>query len=299
VSKDVARPGETGREHQARWPHHIPLSGWRDILLRTWTELGEDNVALMAAGVAFYSLLALFPGLTMLVSMYGLFGDPLVVANEFAGLRGLLPDEAWTLLENQLRDVAAQPHTGLSFVAIFGTLLALVSARLAAVSMIQALNTVYKEREQRGFAVQNLLALVFTLGLLLFLVIALMVIVGTPILLGLAGLEPQAEALVYWLRWPLLAAFVMPALAIFYRYAPSRRLAHWSWVTAGSVTATVLSLAASALFSWYVAAFGTYNETYGSLGAVIILLLWLWLSAYLVLLGAELNMQIERQTETG
>ena len=296
MSEDVEPPVDAGRGRKARRPRQIPLSGWRDILLRTWTDLGTDNVALVAAGVAFYALLALFPGLAMLVSMYGLIADPVVVAQEFARLRGLMPDEAWTLLDQQLRDLTGQPSTGLSLAAIFGTLFTLISARLAAVAMIQALNIIYKETDRRSFAVQNLLALGFTLGLLLFLAIALTVIVGTPIVLGFAGLKPLAESLVSWARWPLLALFIMTALGAFYKYAPARRPARWSWVNLGSVTATVLWLAVSAVFSWYVGAFGTYNETYGSLGAVIILLMWLWLSAYLVLLGAELNMQMEHQT---
>lgn len=296
MSKEVASPDATGRGREARWPHEIPLSGWRDILLRTWADLGADNVALIAAGVAFYSLLALFPGIAILVSIYGLLADPVIVTEEFARLRGLLPDEAWTILNDQLRAVSSRPDLELSLTAIFGTLLTLVSARSAAVSLIQALNIIYHQRERRSFLAQNLLALAFTLGFILFLGAALTVIVGTPIMLGFAGLEPLAEVLVSWLRWPVLAVVVMTALAAFYKYAPHRRPARWSWVNLGSVTATALWLSVSALFSWYVGAFGTYNETYGSLGAVIILLLWLWLSAFFVLLGAELNMQIEHQT---
>lgn len=296
-SKRQADPSsEKGRGREATWPAQIPLSGWRDIVWRVWAATSDDNISLLAAGVAFYSLLALFPSIAALVSLYGLLADPVSVQDTFAATRPLLPDAAWSVLNGQLTAVASQPREGLTLAAVLGTALALFSGRLGALAMIEALNIVYNEKERRGFIMQNLLALAFTLGAMALVIVALLAIIAVPVILGFVGLDSISGSLMSWLRWPLMAIGVILALAFFYRYAPNRRSARWRWVSWGSVLATALWLTSSGLFSWYISVFGTFNETYGSLGAAIILILWLWLSAYVVLLGAELDMQMEHQT---
>lgn len=294
--KQADTSGETGRGRDAERPGRIPLSGWRDIALRVWTATGDDNISLLAAGVAFYSLLALFPSIAALVSLYGLLADPAAVQEFFVAARPLLPEAAWSILNGQLTAVASQPRDGLTLAAVFGTAFALFSGRLGALAMIGALNVVYNERERRGVIMLNLLALAFTLGAIALVIAALLAIIAVPVALAFVGLDSVSGRLVAWLRWPFLAVVIVLALSFFYRYAPDRRQARWRWVSWGSVLATALWLASSVLFSWYISVFGAFNEIYGSLGAVIILILWLWLSAYVVLFGAELDMQMEHQT---
>ena len=186
--------------------------------------------------------------------------------------------------------------TGLSLGLGFSLLAALWSANKGMKALITALNIVYDEDERRRFLRLNLFALALTLFMVILGVIAIGAVVAVPILLSFLGLGSVAEALMQWLRWPLLAAVLLFALAVIYRYGPSRRRARWKWVSWGAVIAVLLWLVASGLFSFYVANFGAYNATYGSIGAVIIMLMWLFISAFVILLGAQVNAEMERQT---
>jgi membrane protein len=290
----MATAAERGR--QAERPSEIPKAGWRDILVRTWKEIGDDHVSLIAAGVGFYALLALFPAIAALIAIWGLAFDPQQIEQQITAISQFLPEQAGAIITDQARQVAAAGG-GLGLAAVIGILLALYSASKGIKALIEGLNIIYDEQEKRGFINLNLMALVITLGIIVALIVALGVIVVLPIVLELLGLGPIVDALVSIVRWPLLFAFAMLVLAALYRWAPSRAPARWRWVTWGAAIATLIWVLGSIAFSIYVRNFGSYNETYGSLGAVIILLMWLWLSAFVVLLGAELNAEMEHQTE--
>jgi membrane protein len=292
-----AEPRGVERGRGARRPGELPAAGWRDILWRVKSQMTEDNLSLVAAGVAFYALLALFPGIAAAVSIYGLVVDPQTVAEQMSAMSQVLPQESRGIIEEQLTRVTASGSTALGFGAIVGVLLALWSANKGTQALITALNIVYDEREKRGFVRLYAISLALTLGIILFLIVCLAAIAVLPALVGSLGLPEVVRQLATWLRWPILGIAFVSALAVLYRYAPSRREARWRWVSSGAVLATIGWLIGSGLFSWYVSNFGSYNETYGSLGAVAVLMMWFWLSALIVLLGAELNAEMEHQTE--
>jgi len=288
--------GQEGRGRDATTPRQIPRPGWRDIALRVKEKVGKDNVSIVAAGVAFYALMAIFPALIALISLYGWFADPMQVEQQTAFLAGVLPQNVQSLLSTQMKDIARHAESTLGIGALAGFLVTLWSASKGIKTLFTALNIAYDEEEKRGFISLNALALVMTLGALVFGIITLALVAVLPALLGQLGLQAIARVAVSLVRWPLLAVAVIVALAVLYRYGPSRDQPQWTWVSGGAIVATVLWLVASILFSVYVANFGSYNQTYGSLGAVVVLLTWLYLSAFIVLMGAELNSEMEHQT---
>jgi membrane protein len=284
------------RGRGAERPSQIPRAGWRDILIRTWHEIGNDHLSLIAAGIGFYALLALFPGIAAMVAIWGLALDPQQLEQQIATISQLLPEQAAAIVTDQARKVAAGGG-GLGLAAAAGILLAIYSASKGTKALIEGLNIIYEEEEKRGFIRLNFMALAITLGVIVALIVALGLIVIVPIVLEFVGLGPIVDVLVSILRWPILFAGALVVLAALYRLAPSRAAARWRWVTPGAAVATVIWVLGSIAFSIYVRNFGSYNETYGSIGAVIILLMWLWLSAFVVLLGAEVNAEMEHQTE--
>jgi membrane protein len=294
-------PREVAHEHRdrgraAEHPGEIPPLGWKDILIRTYRSLSEDRVTQLAAGVTYYVLLALFPGITALVSIYGLIADPGDIGKQLAALAGTIPQAAIDLIGGQLHFLASQDQKTLGLAFFAGLVMSLWSANAAMSSLFSALNVVYSETEKRGFFKLTLLSLAFTAGLVLFLALAMIAIVVIPALLDFIRLGRASEAILNIVRWPAMLAIVVLALAFVYRYGPSRADARWRWITWGSVAAAVLWLIASMLFSWYASNFGSYNKTYGSLGAVIAFMAWSWLSSVIVLMGGELNAEIEHQT---
>lgn len=284
------------RGRRATKPSEIPRPGWRDILLRVKDEQKNDNLSIVAAGVAFYLILAIFPALAAMVSIYGLVADPADVQRQLATVGHLLPPEAYRILDEQLTQIVSHSEGALGIGAVLGILLALWSAAKGMKAMITALNIAYDEEEGRGFFKLNGLALLLTFGGITFVLMSLGLILALPAILEAVGLPGILEPVVNFLRWPLLAGCVMVALALLYRFAPNRDRPRWQWVSPGSVVATLLWIAVSGLFSLYVSRFGNYNETYGSMGAVIILLMWFFLTAYMFLLGAEFNAEMEHQT---
>jgi membrane protein len=292
--KEARSSANVGRA--APTPGKIPLAGWKQILRRVWRAISEDKLGMVAASVAFYALLALFPGIAGVISVYGLLADPAQVAHQFAALHSVLPDEAYRLVDGQMRDLVSRPSGTLGAGLVGAILLSVWSATKGTKALISALNIAYDEHEPRGVVRLNLLAFAMTLFLIVLVVVAVGLIVALPVVLDFVGLGAIAEALVRWLRWPALAALVLFTLAVIYRYGPARRQASWHWVSWGSGFAVLLWLVASGLFSLYVSRFGNYNATYGSVGAVIVLLMWLFISAFVVLLGAEVNAEMERQT---
>jgi membrane protein len=284
------------RGRRAKRPKDMPKPGWRDILLRTYAGMTNDHVSIVAAGVAFYGLLALFPAIVAIISIAGLVMDPSAVQAQLAELSAVLPDTAASIITDQASEVASNAGTGLGLAAAFGIAFALFSAARGVKSLMEGINIAYDEVEKRGFLMFNLVAYLLTVVLVLGLILALASTIVVPAVLAWVGLGGFVEGLIRWLRWPLLAIVTILGLAIVYRYGPSRENARWRWVSPGAVAATALWVVGSLAFSIYVRNFGSYNEVYGTLGGVIVLLLWLWVSAFIVLMGAELNAELEHQT---
>ncbi len=283
-----------GRGRSATTPSEIPVRGWKDILLRVYEGISNDRILANAAAVVFYALLALFPGIAALVSIYGMFADPQTITQQLDTAAGLLPGGAIEVIRDQLNRLAAQPRAtlGLSFVISLGA--SLWSANGGIKALFDALNVVYEEKEKRSFLLLNALSLGFTIGMLAYLLIAMASIIVVPIALnylpGFMGLILNIA------RWPVLLVIVALALSTLYRYGPSRRKPRWRWISWGSAFAALVWLGASGLFSWYAANFGNFNKTYGSLGAVIGFMTWMWLSITVILIGAKLNAETEHQT---
>jgi membrane protein len=282
---------------QAIEPHQIPAAGWIEIGRRTYHEFDRDRVLAVAAGVTFYGLLALFPALTALVSLYGLIAEPTTISDHLSVLNSVLPGGAIEFLHDQVVRIGSGGETKLGLALLLSMTLAIWSANAGVKAIFDALNVAYGEDEKRGFIKLNAVSLLFTIGILLFVLTAIGAIAVVPIVLDYLYLGRAAEWLIAIGRWPLMIVFLMVGLSILYRYGPSRDQAQWTWVSPGAVFASIAWLIGSLLFSWYVANFEDYNKTYGAIGAVIGLLMWMWLSATIVLLGAELNSEAERQTD--
>jgi membrane protein len=283
-----------GRE--AERPSEIPPRGWFAVLKRVKAEVKDDNVALLAAGVAFYAMLAIFPAIIALVTVYGMVADPNQVESQVGEFAKSLPSGADQLLTQQLQNVANAGRRSLSIGLVVSLLAVLWSASSGVQGLIKGLNVVYDERETRGFFKLRALSLLLTLGAIVVAVVALALITVFPAVVDNLGLGRAGELAASIARWVVLALLVLFALAVLYRFAPDRANPRWRWVSSGAVVALLLWLLGSIGFSWYVDNFGKYNQTYGALAAVIILLLWLFLSAFAVLLGAELDAESERQT---
>ncbi len=268
------------------------------VFICVWKSISADNISLLAAGVAFYMLLAIFPALVFLVAMFGLLAEPDQVRQWLVSLKGVLPAEAWNAIDAQLVALTGQNSTSLSLASIFSLLLAFINARLGAYSMMGALNVVYNAPETRSFTRTNIIAFMFTIAALCVLVFNIYAVIAVPRVLNGIGLSEFSNSILHTLRWPVLAVIMALSLALVYRYGPDRKQdAHWRWVSIGSLAGTALWLAGSTGFSWYVSAFNSYDKVYGSFGAVVILLYWLWLTAFAALMGAELDMQIQTALE--
>lgn len=283
------------RGREATVPEEIPARGWKDILWRVKERMSKDRLSIIAAGVAFYGLLAIFPGLIALVGLYGLAFDPQQVERQVAALSGMLPPQAADILLGQLSDLTTTSSATLGVGAIVGLLLALWSASAGMRTLMEALNVAYDEKEKRGFLRYYGTAVLLTLGAILGVILAIALVIALPIVLKFLGLDSLLQGLISFARWPILVGMMLIGLALVYRYGPSREQPRWRWVSWGAVAATTLWIIGSALFSLYVTRFGNYNETYGSVGAVVILLMWFLLSSYAMLIGAELNAEMERQ----
>lgn len=276
-------------------PPEIPPAGWKDILLRVYNGISEDRILENAAGVTFYALLALFPAIAALVSIYGLFADPSTIASHLNAIAGFAPGGAIEVIRDQLTRLAAQGSTTLGISFLIGLVVSLWSANSGMKALFDALNAVYEEREKRTFIKLNAVSLCMTIGAIAFLLTALVCVVALPVVLNYVPL-PEIGLILKLARWPVLLVLIAFALTLIYRYGPSRTEPRWQWVTWGSAFAAIAWIAASALFSWYAANFGSFNKTYGSLGAIIGFMIWMWLSIIVVLLGGKLNAEIEHQT---
>ena len=274
----------------------MPVRGWKDILLRIWKNIGKDRVVVVAAGVTFYSILALFPAIAALVALYGLFADPAAITSHLDSIAGVVPGGAIEVMRDQITRVASQGRTTLGVTFIVSLLVSLWSANAGIKSLFDALNLVYNESEKRSFVKLNLVSLTFTLLAIIFVLLAIGAMVVVPIALNFLGLGGATEMIFKIARWPALFVVVAWALALIYRYGPSREKPRWRWISWGSALAAVCWIGVSILFSWYAENFGSYNKTYGSLGAIIAFMFWIWLSIIVVLIGGEINAETEHQT---
>jgi membrane protein len=285
-----------GRGRAATHPLEVPAPGWKDILLRVWKNIGKDRVIVVAAGVTFYSVLALFPAIAALVALYGLFADPNTITSNLDSIAGFVPGGAIEVIRDQITRVASQGGTTLGLTFLGGLAASLWSANAGMKSLFDALNLVYNEPEKRSFIWLNLISLAFTVLTIVFALVAMGAMVIIPIVLSFLGLGAATELVIKIARWPALLIMVTLALAFLYRYGPRRQKPQWRWITWGSAVAGVAWLVVSILFSWHAQNFGNYNKTYGSLGAVIAFMFWIWLSIIVVLIGAEFNAETEHQT---
>jgi membrane protein len=278
-------------------PSEISGRGWREVLKRTWRESSQDNINLVAAGVAFYAFLAFVPLLAALVLTYGLVAEPATVVRHFQQLTAVMPADAARLIGEQLMSMTKTASTQKGLGLLLAILLSLYGAMRGATSIIVALNIVYNIDEDRSFVRKTGLAVLITAAALVSLLAGILAISALGWLEHLLPFSSRVvQTLLKLLSWVAAAAVVSFLIAAVYRYAPNRPNTRWRWLTPGSLAATVLWLLATLGFGFYVANFGNYNATYGSLGAVIVFLTWLYLIAYILLLGGELNSELEKQT---
>lgn len=270
-------------------PHRSGLA----LLRRVKDRIAHDHLPIIAAGVAFYGLLAIFPALAALVAVYGLVLDPQQVGRQIEAMQGMLPAQAVQLLVAQLQDLTTSDRQSLGFGAAGALMLALWGASAGIRTLIKALNVAYDVHEQRSVVRRTALALLLTAGAIAGGILAIAAVVVLPVVLDFVRLDPLLRSLLAYARWPIMAAVVWLGLLVVYRFGPNRRDAQWSWRDPGAAAAVVLWLAGSAGFSWYVENLANFNRTYGSMGAVVVLLMWFLLSAYAVLLGAELDAELE------
>ena len=292
-----AAAGEKDRGRQAATPSQIPPRGWKDILLRVFHNISRHRILALAAGMTYYSILAIFPAIAALVAVYGLFADPATITRHLDQLGGFLPGGAIEVAREQLTRVTSKGPQTLGVTFLIGLVASLWSANAAMKSLFDTLNIIHGEEEKRGFFKLNLTSLAFTLAGIVLVMAALGSIVAIPVILKYVGLEGAGDLLLRIGRWPAMFLVLTTAIALIYRYGPSRETARWRWITWGSAIAALLWIGVSGAFSWYAENFGKFNETYGSLGAIIGFMTWLWISAIVILVGAEVDAELEHQTE--
>lgn len=285
---------QSGRD--ADNPAQIPAKGWKQIFLRSLKAFNADQIPAWAGGVTFFCLLAVFPALSVFASLYGLFGDTNQAREQIVGLGGLLPGGAVSVLGDQLTLLSKINHGSLGIAFAVGLLFSVWSSNAGVKSLFAGLNAAYEQKERRGFIQLNLISLAFTFGLVLFSILAIGTIAAAPATFSLVGLGWLSKFA--FLRWPLILIVVGAVFSLLYRFGPSKLFGRWRWITPGSIAAAIGWLVMSLGFSWYVANFGNFNKTYGALGGVVGFMTWIWLSAMIVLYGAELNAEVERQVKT-
>ena len=294
ASSEDADGADRGRH--ADTPNQIPPKGLRDVFWRVVEAVVADRVTLIAAGVTYFLLLSLFPALGALVALYGFIADPTTIMGHIGFLASVFPPGSFDLILNQLTALTQQKASALSFAFVTGLIVALWSANSGMKALFDAMNVAYQENEKRSFVRLNLLSLAFTLGAL-FIAIVLIAAIGVlPAALAYLWLDRWQELLARFARWPFILTFVGCGIAIIYRYGPSREQAKLRWLSWGVIFSTLLWLAASILFTFYLENFANYNATYGTLGALIGLMVWVWISVIILIVGAELNAELEHQT---
>lgn len=276
-------------------PYKISGKGWKEVLLRVKDQIGEDNLTITAAGVSFYSFLAIFPALIAIVSIYGLVVSPEQVNQQLSQLASVVPSEAFGIIEERITKLSETSSSALGWSTVLSILFALWSANAGMKALFIGINIAYDEKNQRSFIKANLLSLIFTLGSIVIAILAMAFIVGFPAFADGLGLNETLQTVIKWTRWPVLAFLVFGWFCLMYKYAPAEKKPTYKWVSIGALIATILWIIGSLGFSYYVSNFGNYDATYGSMSAVVILLFWLFITNFIILLGAEINSEAEQQ----
>lgn len=285
------------KKSAARRPSQITATGWKHVGLRIKDQLAEDHISIVSAGVAYYFFLALFPTLIAAISIFGLIVDPAQVQQQMSQMANILPQQTSQMISGILENIAGKSGQTLGWSLAVSILLSLWTAQQGTKAVFEGINIAYNQVDERGFFKRNGLTLLFTLaGIIVGTICTALVVVFPAIVEGINLPSTSLESLIQWLRWPILALIIMGALGLTYKIAPYHRDISFRWVSWGAVTATILWLAGSLLFSFYISNFGNYDQMYGSFAAAIILMLWFFITAYVILLGAEINSEIERQT---
>lgn len=294
MAKDIN--GKRQKGHNAEKPEEIPASGWKEIGSRVVSQIKKDHVKIVSAGVGFYFFMALFPTLVAALSIYGLVSDPASIESHISALSGILPGEATGMIDSFIKPIVSKPAQTLGWGLIFSVLLSLWSANQGTSALFEGVNIAYNERDDRSLVKRTGVTLLFTFGGIILWLFSILIIVLFPAFIDKIHLGSTVETMFGWARWVILAFIIIFALGIIYKNAPDRDDPEIKWVSWGSVIATILWIGGSLLFSWYVKNFGSYDDMYGSFAAVIIMLFWLFLTAFIILLGAEINSEMEHQT---
>lgn len=287
---------EADRGRLAHRPRDIGPRGWWDVLWRVQDQLDADNVSIVAGGLALFALLAVFPSLAAAVAIYGIVASPDAIAAQMQSFSGMLPAATVDILQNQLQQLVSQRNDTLSVGAIIGIVIAIWSARKGMVALITAVNVAYNEHDRRSFLQRLVLSFTFTVCGVFGFVLMVLIGVAVPIVLAFIPLGTATEWVLLGVRWALLWVIAVSALSVLYRFAPHRTRPRWEWVNAGSIIAATLWLLGGFVFALYVRNFNSYGEAYGAIGGVVVMLMWFYVSAYVVILGAEINSELERQT---
>ncbi|WP_037084089.1 YihY/virulence factor BrkB family protein [Neorhizobium vignae] len=287
---------EKNRGREADSPDEIPARGLKDVFWRVYAGVTQDRISLIAAGVTYYLLLALFPAASALVSIYGFVSDPIAIVDRITFLSSVMPADALNIFLDQLRALTSERNTTLSIALIGGLALALWSANNGMKALFEAMNVAYGEEEKRGIVRLNLISLLFTLGALLLAIVILFAMGVVPAVLRYLWLDRWTEIIIRLARWPVMMLFVAGGIMMLYRFGPSREPAQLKWLTWGAAFSAVAWLAASVAVSFYLGNIADYNATYGTLGALIGFMVWTWISVIIVIVGAEINAELEHQT---
>ncbi|MEE2771181.1 MAG: YihY/virulence factor BrkB family protein [Bacteroidota bacterium] len=294
MSEDQTKTVYRGEE--AQWPHQIPLKGWIDIAKRVFHEMKADNVQIVSAGVAFYFFLAIFPTIVAAISVYTLVIDPARIEQQISHVQLFLPQQSFGMLMNFLDPILNQSNHEIGWGLFISIIISIWSSNKGTSALFQGINIAYDEPETRHFIKKNILTLVFTLGGVVIGFISLLIVIFFPLLIENLGLGAKIEHVLGWIRWVILGLILIFSLSMVYKIAPNRRSPRFRWVSWGAFLGTLVWLGGSIAFSWYVSNFGSYDDLYGSFAAVAILMLWLFLTAFIVLMGAEINSEMEHQT---
>ncbi len=295
MSQERQKSAQT-RGRYATSPNDIPRRGWLDIVWRSVRAARRDKVTMYAAGVAFYALLALFPTIAAVISLWGLLFDPVEAGRQMYEISRFMPPDAANLIDQQAQEVVESAESGNVMAALAGLVTAMYIASKGVSVLVGGLNVVYGEQEKRPLLLRLVVLVALTFGLIFMTLVSLGFIAVVPMVVNVLAIDPPLDSVVQWLRWPALLVLMSMLIALLYRFAPYRRSAHWRWLSFGTLLATAMWLLGSGGLSLYVRYFSTFSDLYGSLGAVVALMLWFWLSAFVVLLGAEVNCEMERQT---
>jgi membrane protein len=291
MSTGINKKGQTAEK-----PRQIPFKGWKEIGKRTFSQISDDHVQIVSAGIAFYFFLALFPAIIATINIYSLVIDPSQIQEQFDTLEGFLPSKAYEIITGILEPILNKPNSTLGWSLVISILVSLWSANKGTSALFEGINIAYDEKDERGFIKKTGLTFIFTIGAIILGLVCMMLLIFYPAFVDKLGMPSSLETLIGWGRWFLIAILFIGGLGILYKNAPDRDDPEYRWVSWGAIFSTILWIAGSFLFSWYVENFGSYDKVYGSFAAVIILMLWLFLTAFIILLGAEINSEMEHQT---